>query len=158
MNYYYCYQLADYHVLIAERDGSIHTIFSNTDSHQHPSLGEERETDVIREASMQLKQYFEKSRRTFTFPIEITGTPFQRRVYNALLEIPYGQTASYKEIAERAGSPKGYRAVGNTVNRNPLWIAVPCHRVIGSDGSLVGYAGGLQMKKKLLEIEGYRRS
>lgn len=101
----------------------------------------------------QLDEYFLGRRKEFDFPIRMKGTPFQQKVWAALLEIPYGETRSYKDIAEAVGSPKAYRAVGMANNANPIFIAVPCHRVIGANGSLVGYGGGLDMKKALLELE-----
>ncbi len=97
--------------------------------------------------------YLKGTRRNFDFPYELKGTEFQNKVWKALLQIPYGETRTYKQIAEEAGSPKGSRAVGMANNKNPVTIAVPCHRVIGTDGGLVGYAGGLEMKKFLLELE-----
>jgi len=101
----------------------------------------------------QIKEYLNGERTVFDFPYEMKGTEFQKKVWSALCEIPYGQTRSYKEIAEKVGSPKAYRAVGMANNKNPISIAVPCHRVVGSNGKLVGYAGGLDMKQYLLELE-----
>ena len=101
----------------------------------------------------QLDEYFSGTRRTFDFPCRLHGTPFQQRVWAALRDIPYGETRSYKDIAEAIGHPKAYRAVGMANNANPIFIAIPCHRVIGANGSLVGYGGGLEMKKALLELE-----
>jgi len=112
-----------------------------------------KETPLIRRTYNELKEYLNGERTAFTVPLIIRGTEFQRRVYHALLTIEYGQTASYKDIAQQVNSPKAYRAVGNAVNKNPLGIIVPCHRVIGSDGSLVGYASGLEVKQYLLDIE-----
>ena len=108
---------------------------------------------VIAEAFRQLEEYFSGGRREFDLPLNPKGTPFQRRVWDALRRIPYGRTASYKEIAEAIGCPNGYRAVGLANNRNPIAIIVPCHRVVGADGKLVGYAGGLELKQKLLDLE-----
>ena len=101
----------------------------------------------------QLDEYFEGKRRIFDIKVSFDGTKFQKSVWNALREIPYGETATYKEISEKVGCLKGYRAVGLANNRNPIPIIIPCHRVIGSDGSLTGYAGGLDIKKKLLILE-----
>ncbi|MEE9168363.1 MAG: methylated-DNA--[protein]-cysteine S-methyltransferase, partial [bacterium] len=98
--------------------------------------------------------YFRGKRMTFSVPIRFDGTDFQNKVWHALTEIPYGQTVTYKEVAEKIGNPKAVRAVGNANNRNPIAIVVPCHRVIGADGKLVGYGGGLEMKEKLLKLEG----
>ena len=101
----------------------------------------------------QLTEYFEGRRKVFDFPIKLNGTDFQKAVWKELLKIPYGETCSYKEIAEKIENPKACRAVGMANNKNPILIAIPCHRVIGSDGSLVGYGGGLDMKKTLLDLE-----
>lgn len=111
------------------------------------------ETRGIRHAIQQMQEYFAGTRKEFDLPLNPSGTPFMRRVWDALLEIPYGGTASYKDIAEKVGSPKGYRAVGLANNRNPIPIVVPCHRVIGTGGAMVGYAGGLPMKEALLAME-----
>lgn len=104
----------------------------------------------------QLNEYFKRERKLFEFPFRISGTEFQKKVYRELLKIPYGEIRSYKDIAEAIDNPKGARAVGNANNRNRIPIVIPCHRVIGNDGRLVGYAGGLDIKKKLLEIEGIK--
>ena len=101
----------------------------------------------------QLDEYFAGTRTEFAFPYRLQGTIFQEKVWQALREIPYGETRSYKDIAEAIGHPKAFRAVGMANNANPIFIAIPCHRVIGANGSLVGYGGGLEMKKALLELE-----
>ena len=101
----------------------------------------------------QLDEYFAGTRRTFDFPYRLHGTPFQEKVWAALRDIPYGETRSYKDIAEAIGRPKAFRAVGMANHANPIFIAIPCHRVSGASGSLVGYGGGLEMKKALLELE-----
>ncbi len=108
-------------------------------------------TDMVMD---QVKEYLQGKRRNFEFKFKLIGTAFQRKVWEALLEIPYGETRSYKQIAEAIGNPKACRAIGMANNKNPIMIIVPCHRVIGSDGSLTGYAGGMEMKKNLLELEG----
>lgn len=104
-------------------------------------------------AFLQVQEYFAGIRKYFDFPYELFGTEFQKKVWKALTEIPYGETRTYKEIAIGIGNAKACRAVGMANNKNPLFIAVPCHRVIGANGKLVGYAGGLEMKKALLELE-----
>jgi O-6-methylguanine DNA methyltransferase len=111
------------------------------------------EASLIREAFSQVESYLSGRLKKFDLPLELSGTDFQLRVWNALRSIPWGSTASYKDIATMTGNPKATRAVGMANNRNPIAIIVPCHRVIGSDGSLVGYAGGMELKRTLLEIE-----
>lgn len=105
---------------------------------------------IIRE----VEEYLEGKRTVFDIPIHTKGTPFQEKIWAALREIPYGETRTYGEIAVTVGSPKGARAVGMACNRNPILLFTPCHRVIGSTGKLVGFAGGLEVKKRLLELEG----
>lgn len=109
---------------------------------------------VLAEARRQIGEYEAGGRDRFELPIELGGTEFQRRVWTQLLDIPYGRTWSYAEVARRAGSPRGVRAVGGAIGRNPVSVIVPCHRVIGSDGSLTGYTGGLDRKRALLRHEG----
>lgn len=111
------------------------------------------ETSLIKETYKQIEEYLLGNRKKFIVPIKLKGTEFQKKVWNALLEIPYGETMSYKKIAEKIGNPKACRAVGMANHNNPIAIIVPCHRVIGSNRKLVGYAGGLYIKQKLLEIE-----
>lgn len=103
----------------------------------------------------QLTEYFQGYRKTFTIPLDLTGTEFQNKVWEALLRIPFGKIVSYKEIAVEVGNPKGMRAVGMANNRNPIPIIIPCHRVIGSNKKLIGYGGGLHIKEKLLKFEGF---
>ena len=110
---------------------------------------------VLLRAKQQMLAYFQ-TETAFDLPLKPKGTPFQQKVYEALLKIPYGKTASYGEIAAMIGKPKAARAVGQAVNKNPLMIIVPCHRIIGKDGSLTGFNGGLALKEKLLKIEGIR--
>ena len=102
---------------------------------------------------MQLQEYFEGKRTSFDLPILPKGTPFQLAVWTRLLEIPYGEVRTYGQIAAEIGNSKSSRAVGQATNRNPLWIVIPCHRVIGKNHSLTGYAGGLDMKRRLLQLE-----
>lgn len=101
----------------------------------------------------QLQEYFAGKRRVFDFPYAPQGTVFQKRVWAALCDIPFGETRTYKQVAQAIGNPKACRAVGGANNKNPIGIVVPCHRVIGVNGALVGYAGGLEMKKALLDLE-----
>ncbi len=102
----------------------------------------------------QLKEYFAGTRKEFDVPLDIEGTDFQKRVWDELQKIPYGKTISYKTLAEKLGDVKAIRAVGKANGQNPIAIIIPCHRVIGADGSLTGYAGGLDIKEKLLHLEG----
>ena len=108
---------------------------------------------VLRQAVEELREYFAGERREFTLPLAPAGTPFQQQVWADLREIPYGATCSYGRIAGRIGRPKACRAVGMANNRNPIAIVVPCHRVVGASGALVGYAAGLEVKEKLLALE-----
>lgn len=110
-------------------------------------------TELLSMATIQLDEYFQGKRTTFSLPFKLTGTPFQLAVWKELQNIPYGQTTSYKEIAQKINKPKACRAVGMANNKNPLPIIIPCHRVIGSNGKLIGYAGGLKLKNYLLELE-----
>jgi len=108
-----------------------------------------RYTDCVR----QLDEYFDGKRQTFSLNLAPQGTPFQRQVWDALLQIPYGVTRSYQDIARAIGNPKAVRAVGGSNARNPIAIVIPCHRVIGANGKLTGYAGGLKYKRALLDLE-----
>ena len=110
--------------------------------------------DLAYETEKQILEYLDGKRTNFTLPLAPKGTDFQRKVWDALLTIPYGETRSYEEIAIAVGNPKGCRAVGMSNNRNPIMILIPCHRVIGKNGKLVGYGGGLDVKEALLELEG----
>lgn len=109
--------------------------------------------DVLEDAIYQFQEYFEGTRENFDLKLNPSGTDFQKKVWDALCEIPYGKTVSYLELSKKLGDPKAIRAVAAANGKNPLWIVVPCHRVIGSNGDLVGYAGGLHRKKWLLEHE-----
>ena len=110
-------------------------------------------SSVLEEAKRQLDEYFSGNRKAFTIPLHLVGTDFQQQVWNELLNIPYGSTTSYKEIAQSIGKPKAVRAVAGAIGANGISILIPCHRVLGSDNSLTGYAGGLKAKKMLLQIE-----
>lgn len=114
---------------------------------------EERLTPSLQTCMTELDEYFSKKRTAFDIPVILTGTEFQRMVWSALLTIPFGTTISYGVLASRIGSPASVRAVANAVGANPISILVPCHRVLGSDGSLTGYAGGLDAKRRLLQLE-----
>jgi methylated-DNA-[protein]-cysteine S-methyltransferase len=117
------------------------------------TLAERNEHPVLREAGQQLSEYFAGRRKAFTLKLDSAGTPFQRRVWAALLTIPYGETRSYGQIARQLGCPSAVRAVGAANGKNPISIMVPCHRVVGSTGKLTGFAGGLDAKAYLLSLE-----
>ncbi len=109
--------------------------------------------DALKQAVFELEEYFLGKRMVFSFKLNPTGTAFQQKVWEALLKIPFGKTMSYLELSKNLGDPKAIRAVAAANGKNPIWLVVPCHRVIGTDGSLTGYAGGLWRKKWLLEHE-----
>ena len=111
------------------------------------------ETELILQCKMQLDEYFRGERKTFDLPLAPKGTDFQKKVWNALKEIPYGETRTYGEIAAAVGNLKAARAVGMANNKNPIGIIIPCHRVVGANGKLVGYAGGMDKKEWLLQLE-----
>lgn len=118
-----------------------------------PGYPQDKDHPLLKEATHQLAAYFAGKLRRFDLPLDMAGTGFQKRVWRALLSIPYGETRSYAFVAREIGVPRAARAVGAANGRNPIAIIVPCHRVIASDGSLAGYAGGLAMKRMLLELE-----
>lgn len=118
-----------------------------------PAESVEGESALLLKAAAELKEYLAGKRKNFDLPLSPQGTIFQQKVWNSLILIPYGETRSYKQIAESTGSPAACRAVGMANNRNPIAIIIPCHRVIGADGSMVGYAGGLELKQYLLALE-----
>ena len=109
--------------------------------------------EIFTRTKLELDEYFSGERKTFTIPLKTRGTPFQKQVWDALLQIPYGETRCYEDIAIMIGNPKASRAIGMANNRNNIGIIIPCHRVIGKNGSLVGYAGGLDKKIALLDLE-----
>ena len=113
----------------------------------------EEDTEVLKEARRQFNEYFEHKRKSFDLPLFLVGTDFQKSVWHGLMKIPFGSTASYRELAQNLGNEKAVRAVANANGANAISIVIPCHRIIGSNGDLTGYAGGLSTKKKLLELE-----
>ena len=122
-----------------------------------PALaGEAQPSAGLQAAAVQLEEYFAGARRRFDVDLDLHGNPFKQAVWSELLRIPYGTTVSYKELAARIGRPDRVRAVGGAVGATPVPIVVPCHRVVGSDGSLTGYGGGLERKRSLLDLEGGR--
>ena len=134
-----------------ESDGNAITGLK-TESGAKP-IGKKEASTLTDITAMQLSEYFTGKRKKFDVPLNPQGTEFQCSVWKALQAIPYGKTRSYKQIAKAIGNPKACRAVGMANNKNPIWILIPCHRVIGTDGSLTGYGGGIEMKKRLLSIE-----
>ncbi len=135
---------------IAEEDSCLTQVTFRTEL---PAGAVLEETPLIAQCRQQLDEYFAGGRKDFDLPLCPRGTEFQKKVWSALREIPYGETRAYGEIAAAVGNPKAARAVGMANNRNPISVIVPCHRVIGSDGKLVGYGGGLDKKKFLLDLE-----
>ena len=148
MIYHYTYKTELGSVTFVEEDGALLAI-----STHRSAEGVCQETILIKEAHQQLCEYLKGERKVFDLPLNPQGTDFQKRVWKALCDIPYGETRSYKQVAEAIGNPKAVRAVGMANHRNPLLIVVPCHRVIGADGKLVGYGAGLDKKAFLLGME-----
>lgn len=142
------YSFAVGHICIVCQGGAVTAL-----NFAAPSVDKGCPTALTEWAAEELYAYFEGRRRVFTFPILMQGTPFQRKVWQALMTIPYGQTCSYGALAAQIGMPKAARAVGHANHCNPLPIVVPCHRVVGARGDLVGYAGGLDIKQALLDLE-----
>ena len=136
---------------IAEKDGKITRLYFQTD--YRPPETTIRETPLLQEAVRQLRDYLAGKLTGFSLPLQPEGTAFMQQVWSRLCEIPYGETTSYKTLAEGLGKPNAARAVGMANHRNPIPIFIPCHRVIGASGSLVGYRGGLDLKSRLLKLE-----
>lgn len=142
-------------ILLAESEEGLHHIsFQEGEGTLRPSPDWEKVSSLKCDAKKQLEQYFAGERREFELPLVPVGTEFQKTVWTALLEVGFGRTASYGDIAKSIRKPKASRAVGAANGRNPLPIVIPCHRIIGSSGKLTGYAGGLRFKRALLELEG----
>jgi methylated-DNA-[protein]-cysteine S-methyltransferase len=151
MKKYYIFNYKFCNLFIAEENGAVRSVSFCKD--KRPEGFEKSETPLIKKTAKQLDEYFNNKRQIFDLPLILHGTDFQLKVWKALQTIPYGETRSYGEIAAMIGNPKACRAVGMANNRNPIAIIIPCHRVIGHDGSLTGYAGGLKLKQKLLDLE-----
>ena len=147
----YFHQTAIGRIGIAEENGSITNLYFESDS--VPQNMEMCETDVIREAFRQLEAYLAGNLKIFSLPLAPCGTDFRRTIWKILCSVRFGKTASYKEIAIAAGNPKAARAVGMANNKNPIPIFIPCHRIVGANGKLVGFRGGLDLKMILLELE-----
>ena len=148
---YYQYQTVLGLLTICEENDAVIAI---NVGHYSENKGEKRESELIRRTYKQFVEYLDGKRKVFDLPLSLKGTDFQKQVWQALRDIPYGETRSYKQIAVAIGNPKAVRAVGMANNRNPLLIVVPCHRVIGTDGKMVGYAAGVDKKEFLLRLEG----
>jgi methylated-DNA-[protein]-cysteine S-methyltransferase len=141
-------------LLVARDEVGLTALYLSTGRHStEPETGWVRDDDAFADAGVQLAEYFAGTRRTFDLPLHPSGSPFQLRAWQALREIPYGETVSYGAQAVRLGTPTAFRAVGSANGQNPISIIVPCHRVIGANGSLVGYGGGLDAKRWLLQHE-----
>src|SRR5262245_36095080 len=143
-------------VLVATDDGLAAILWDN-DRPRRVRLNLEAERNdhtVLVETERQLEEYFAGLRKQFALKLDVSGTPFQRTVWNALLTIPFGETRSYRQIATQIGNPPAVRAVGAAAGKNPVSIVAPCHRVVGSSGALTGFAGGLKVKARLLALEG----
>lgn len=141
--------------LAASAKGLVRLEFESRMQQFDPSTTRLQESqEILAPYLRELEEYFPGRRRVFSFPLDLRGTEFQLKCWRALLDIPYGETRTYRDIAQAIGHPRAFRAVGMSNNRNPVAIVVPCHRVIASDGSLCGYGGGLDIKRKLLELEG----
>jgi methylated-DNA-[protein]-cysteine S-methyltransferase len=140
-------------ILVANEKG-LSAVMWPRDGKVPVETGEEDEScPVLKEAVKQIEEYFRRERRTFSLPLDIHGTAFQVKVWNALLTIPFGETRTYGQIAKQIGATDAARAIGSAVHNNPLSIVIPCHRVIGANGKLVGFGGGLQNKSILLRLE-----
>lgn len=149
---YYVYSSPIGYVDIIEKNGFITNI--NISGEIDISGYTLRLTSVISKAIRELEEYFKGQRKKFNLPLEPGGSQFQWSVWEKLLEIPYGEKRSYSDIAREAGTPKGARAVGHSIGQNPILIVIPCHRVLGKDGSLTGFSVGLKLKRFLLDLEG----
>jgi len=150
MNIYF-YETSLGKIGIAEDNDSIKYLFLPNDNIVLDA--NMKESRIIREAYEQLDMYLNGKLNTFDLNLDPSGTTYMKKMYNHLCEIPYGETRTYKQIASNCGNPGGARAAGLIIGRNPIPIIIPCHRVIGSNGSLTGYRGGLQIKRRLLDIE-----
>lgn len=137
---------------LVAQDDAVAGIYMTEHRHMPPVSGD-RDDKALPSLREQLTAYFARELKDFDVRLAVTGTPFQQRVWAALAEIPYGETWSYGQLAEHIGSPRAVRAVGLANGKNPVSIVVPCHRVVGSDGSLTGYGGGLERKQLLLALE-----
>ncbi|MCF0060512.1 methylated-DNA--[protein]-cysteine S-methyltransferase [Dyadobacter chenwenxiniae] len=139
-------------LLLVASDSGLSSLIWDREGFERPGI-EDNNHPILLETEQQLNEYFAKKRQTFSLPLDFDGTVFQKKVWEALLTIPFGETRTYGDIAKQIGSPQAVRAVGGAANKNPICIVAPCHRVIGATGKLVGFGGGLMNKTLLLEIE-----
>ncbi len=143
-------------ILLAASERGLTGVYFNRQKY-HPRLGADWKLDpkhpVLKAAKRQLQEYFSGKRRDFDLALDPRGTPYQHAIWKAISGVPYGETISYGELAKRSGFPDGPRAAGAATGRNPIGIVVPCHRIVGANGSLTGYAGGLDRKRALLRLE-----
>lgn len=154
MTYYDVIQSPVGELLICEKDGFLtHLLFTDFTGKFEKDKHVQKRTPLLKQCISQLNEYFDGKRKVFDLPLRPEGTAFQLKDWTALQNIPYGETCTYKDIAAAIGNPKACRAVGMANHNNPISIIIPCHRVIGSGGSLTGYGGGLEVKKYLLELE-----
>ena len=153
--FYQIYNFEIGKILIVEDENYIVKVEFLNDKNQllNKKYGTEKETMLIRKTKLELMEYFDGKRRKFDIPIKLDGTEFQVKVWKELLKLPYGETCSYLDIAKKIGNPNAARAVGMANNKNKIQIIIPCHRIIGSDKKLIGYAGGIKIKEKLLKLE-----
>ena len=157
----YCYKTMKSPVgelTLVARDKSLAAILWESDDPgriRSDTVSENKNHPVLLETERQLNEYFSGRRKSFSLPLDFIGTEFQKKVWAALLTIPFGETRSYAQIAKQIGNPKAVRAVGAANGKNPICIVAPCHRVIGSTGKLIGFAGGLENKARLLALEGH---
>ena len=139
-------------IFLSTQDDSISELRFTTEE-----VSKEPLNSLLSEAKKQLDDYFSGTRKTFNLPVVLSGTPFQYQVWEAVNKIPFGQTTSYLKLSQALGNPAAIRAVGTAIGANPILVIIPCHRIIGTNGQLTGYAGGLDRKEKLLELEGRPR-
>ncbi len=150
MNYYYTYELKEFKLTLVASTTYLKKVIINDDVKLDYV---NKEIEIIKKSFKEIKEYLDGKRKYFDIPFELEGTDFQKKVWLELLKIPYGEIITYKCLAKRIDNPKAIRAVGGACNRNPLPIIIPCHRVVGSNGKLVGYRYSIELKKYLLDLE-----
>ena len=156
MSYFHSFHIKNYHLtLVGDKEGIAQLMIHNHTRELHIDDKWIEKPDLFEEAKQQLEEYFEGKRQTFNLKLTPNGTPYQQKVWQILEQIPYGQLYSYKDVAIQLGDPNASRAIGLANNRNPIPILIPCHRVVGSNGKMMSYAYGVQMKRDLIEMESY---